>query len=94
MCRPEEVAAKREAAVYAENPVTHEKSNVIVPSSRDFVFPMWIVSMLPIGLSGLILAGVFAAAIFESGFDSCGLESNDVVANLSYRAGRREDRRA
>ncbi|MFT5883067.1 MAG: SSS family solute:Na+ symporter [Crocinitomicaceae bacterium] len=38
-------------------------SNVAVPVKRDNVFPMWIVTQMPVGLSGLILAGVFAAAI-------------------------------
>ena len=43
-----------------ENPLI---SNVAAPTKRDNVFPMWIVTQMPIGLSGLILAGVFAAAI-------------------------------
>ncbi|MDP0490022.1 MAG: hypothetical protein Q7Q71_03085 [Verrucomicrobiota bacterium JB023] len=34
-----------------------------VPADGDKVFPVWIISELPIGLSGLILAAVFAAAI-------------------------------
>lgn len=34
-----------------------------VPKKGDMVFPIWIVAELPPGLSGLILAGVFAAAI-------------------------------
>lgn len=34
-----------------------------VPKDGDKVFPVWIVSELPPGLAGLILAGVFAAAI-------------------------------
>jgi len=34
-----------------------------VPKDGDMVFPTWIVSELPPGLSGLILAAVFAAAI-------------------------------
>lgn len=33
------------------------------PSDGDMVFPIWIVTELPAGLAGLILAGVFAAAI-------------------------------
>ncbi|MGA0900201.1 MAG: sodium:solute symporter family transporter [Luteolibacter sp.] len=33
------------------------------PGRGDFVFPTWIVTQLPPGLSGLILGGVFAAAI-------------------------------
>ncbi|MGA0846514.1 MAG: sodium:solute symporter family transporter, partial [Luteolibacter sp.] len=38
-----------EAAKFAENP--------------NYVFPVWITTVLPTGLSGLILAGAFAAAI-------------------------------
>jgi len=38
-------------------------SNVVNPAKPDNVFPMWIVTQLPMGLSGLILAGIFAAAI-------------------------------
>ncbi len=33
------------------------------PTKGDFVFPAWIVTELPVGIRGLILAGVFAAAI-------------------------------
>jgi SSS family solute:Na+ symporter len=33
------------------------------PSDGDMVFPIWIVTELPAGLAGLVLAGVFAAAI-------------------------------
>ncbi len=33
------------------------------PGNGDNVFPIWIVTQLPVGLRGLILAGVFAAAI-------------------------------
>jgi hypothetical protein len=31
--------------------------------TKDYVFPAWITTTLPIGLRGLILAGIFAAAI-------------------------------
>ncbi len=33
------------------------------PTKEDNVFPIWIVTQLPVGLRGLILAGIFAAAI-------------------------------
>ena len=59
-----EVASIRESAEYVTTPDGEEKSNVIVPRVRDYVFPMWIVTVLPVGLSGLILAGVFAAGFF------------------------------
>ena len=49
------------------------------PADGDMVFPIWIVTELPRGLSGLILGGVFAAAIFEFGLNSCGLEPNNGV---------------
>lgn len=35
----------------------------IFSEDNNYVFPVWIVSELPIGLRGLILAGIFAAAI-------------------------------
>ncbi len=38
-------------------------AGVPVPAKPDYIFPIWIVTALPVGLSGLILAGVFAAAI-------------------------------
>lgn len=53
---------------YGANPPTGEVAekmqwNEGVPGNSDAVFPTWIVSELPPGLSGLILAAVFAAAI-------------------------------
>ena len=71
----ENVQDIRDAATFAEHPETGERSNVIVPQgvkvssnktfsgTSDYIFPIWIVMGLPVGLSGLILAGVFAAAI-------------------------------
>ncbi len=38
-------------------------SNVPLVSNRDYIFPMWIVQVLPAGLTGLLLAAIFAAAI-------------------------------
>jgi len=55
---PIENLVRGNEGVYAE-----QVSNVVKPSKPDNVFPMWIVTQLPMGLSGLILAGVFAAAI-------------------------------
>lgn len=81
-----EVASVRENAVFAENPVTHETSNVIVPGEHDYVFPMWIVSVLPVGLSGLILAGVFAAAI--SSLDSILAALSQTTLSLIYHPER------
>ena len=36
---------------------------MIFGEDNNFVFPVWIVTELPVGLRGLILAGIFAAAI-------------------------------
>jgi len=38
-------------------------SNVAASGEHDFIFPMWIVTELPPGVSGLLLAGIFAACI-------------------------------
>lgn len=54
---------------YQNNPATGVVAETLqfgengVPAKKDLVFPVWIVSELPPGLSGLILAAVFAAAI-------------------------------
>ncbi len=58
----ESVAAMQDAPRIA-HPETGAESAVAVPDEKDIVFPMWITTVLPVGLSGLILAGVFAAAI-------------------------------
>jgi len=39
------------------------ESQVPLLPNRDYIFPMWIVQVLPPGLSGLVLAAIFAAAI-------------------------------
>ncbi len=39
------------------------ESQVPLVKERDFIFPMWIVTELPPGVSGLLLAGIFAACI-------------------------------
>ena len=62
---------------------THPKiSNVPVPANKDGIFPMWIVTVLPVGLSGLILAGVFAAAI--SSLDSILAALSQTTISLIY----------
>ncbi|MFT5633015.1 MAG: SSS family solute:Na+ symporter [Rubritalea sp.] len=57
-------------------------SSVAVVSKPDNVFPMWIVMVLPVGLSGLILAGVFAAAI--SSLDSILAALSQTTLSLFY----------
>ncbi len=80
------VAEIRADAVYLENPETKEVSGVIQPGQRDFVFPMWVVTVLPVGLSGLILAGVFAAAI--SSLDSILAALSQTTLSLIYHPER------
>ena len=80
------VAEATADATYAEHPDSKEKSNVIVPKKGDYVFPIWIVTMLPVGLSGLILAGVFAAAI--SSLDSILAALSQTTLSLLYHPER------
>lgn len=55
------------------------------PKNGDNVFPIWIVTQLPVGLRGLILAGVFAAAI--SSLDSILAALSQTTLSLLYRTG-------
>ena len=76
----------REGVQYAAHPVTQETSKVPVPESfggkRGYIFPVWIVNALPAGLSGLILAGIFAAAI--SSLDSILAALSQTSLSLIY----------
>ena len=56
----------------------------------DFVFPIWIVMALPVGLSGLVLAGVFAAAI--SSLDSILAALSQTTLSLIHHPERQESR--
>lgn len=53
------------------------------PADGDLVFPVWIVTELPVGLKGLILGGVFAAAI--SSLDSILAALSQTTVSLLYR---------
>jgi Na+/proline symporter len=53
------------------------------PADGDFVFPIWIVTELPVGLKGLILGGVFAAAI--SSLDSILAALSQTTMSLLHR---------
>ncbi|SHJ26501.1 Na+/proline symporter [Rubritalea squalenifaciens DSM 18772] len=64
-------------------------SNVAKPSKPDNVFPMWIVTQLPVGLSGLILAGIFAAAI--SSLDSILAALSQTTLSFIYHPEDRTD---
>jgi SSS family solute:Na+ symporter len=57
--------------------------NPTLPGKEDRYFPTWIVTELPPGLSGLILAGVFAAAI--SSLDSILAALSQTTLSLFYR---------
>ncbi|MEZ5304711.1 MAG: hypothetical protein R3F11_29305 [Verrucomicrobiales bacterium] len=74
--------AKMEAAPFVASPETGELSNVHHPEKDGYVFPMWIVTTLPAGLAGLILAGVFAAAI--SSLDSILAALSQTTLSLFY----------
>lgn len=96
----ENVQDIRDSATFAEHPETGEKSSVIVPQTvkgssgetfsgtSDYIFPIWIVLALPVGLSGLILAGVFAAAI--SSLDSILAALSQTTLSLFYHPERGE----
>ena len=47
---------------YRQHPLTPEEAE-LVEGERNTIFPIWIITNLPVGVSGLILAGAFAAAI-------------------------------
>ena len=84
----EKIQQVREEAQYAEHPVTEKSSQVPVPGSYEgkgksgYIFPVWIVNALPVGLSGLILAGIFAAAI--SSLDSILAALSQTTLSLIY----------
>ena len=82
----EAVAEAREGAIYATNAETGAESKTMVPPKRDYIFPIWIVTMLPAGISGLILAGVFAAAI--SSLDSILAALSQTTLSLMYHPER------
>lgn len=68
------------AVFYAEHGVPAELSAELV-QSPDRIFPHFIVTQLPVGVSGLFIAAIFAAAI--STLDSALAESSDLtVAHL------------
>lgn len=84
-----ESTALAENAPRFENKVTGERSAIGVPDEPDFVFPMWITTVLPAGITGLILAGVFAAAI--SSLDSILAALSQTTLSLFYHPEDRTD---
>lgn len=56
------------------------------PGKSDMVFPVWIVTEMPVALRGLILAGIFAAAI--SSLDSILAALSQTTLSLFHRTDR------
>ena len=78
-----------EAALVKAGAETIGNSRVNVVGEQDFVFPMWIVTVLPTGVSGLLLAGVFAASI--SSLDSILAALSQTTLSLFYHPEERSD---
>jgi solute:Na+ symporter, SSS family len=64
-------------------------SNVRQPGKADYVFPLWITTVLPAGVSGLVLAGIFAAAI--SSLDSILAALSQTTLSLIYHPENRSE---
>lgn len=78
-----------EAALVKAGTETIAGSNVKVTGEHDFIFPMWIVTTLPPGVSGLVLAGIFAACI--SSLDSILAALSQTTLSAFYHPERRTD---
>jgi solute:Na+ symporter, SSS family len=78
-----------EAALIKAGADTVAGSNVLVAGERDFIFPMWIVTVLPPGVSGLMLAGIFAASI--SSLDSILAALSQTTLSAIYHPENRSD---
>ena len=70
------------AVFYGERGVAPELARQLV-DSPDRIFPYFIVNELPVGVSGLFIAAIFAAAI--STLDSALAESSDLSVNHIYQ---------
>jgi Na+/proline symporter len=64
-------------------------SQVRLPAERDFIFPMWIVTVLPPGVRGLLLAGIFAACV--SSLDSILAALSQTTLSAIYSPEKRTD---
>jgi Na+/proline symporter len=60
----------------------------IFSEDSNYIFPVWIVTELPVGLRGLILAGIFAAAI--SSLDSILAALSQTTLSLFRKSGNDE----
>ncbi|MEC8481193.1 MAG: hypothetical protein VXZ17_05995 [Pseudomonadota bacterium] len=70
------------AVFYGERGVSPELAAQLT-QSPDRIFPYFIVNELPVGISGLFIAAIFAAAI--STLDSALTESSDLTVNHIYQ---------
>ena len=70
------------AVFYVERGVSVELAQQL-SQSPDRIFPYFIVNELPVGISGLFIAAIFAAAI--STLDSALTESSDLTVNHIYQ---------
>ena len=78
-----------EAQLIKAGAETIGESNVNVAGEKDFIFPMWIVTMLPPGVSGLLLAGIFAACI--SSLDSILAALSQTTLSAIYHPEQKSD---
>ncbi|MEM9400704.1 MAG: hypothetical protein AAF984_10900, partial [Verrucomicrobiota bacterium] len=70
------------AVYYQQYTLSTEARELLTSSGNDYIFPIWITTVLPIGLSGLVLAGAFAAAI--SSLDSILAALSQSTLSLIY----------
>jgi len=66
---------------YAENPLSKD-FEIFLQESPDRIFPFFLISEMPVGLSGLFIAAIFAAAI--STLDSSLTETADLTVRHIY----------
>lgn len=78
-----------EASLLGAGTDTIGTSKVPQVEELDFVFPMWIVTVLPTGVSGLLLAGIFAACI--SSLDSILAALSQTTLSAIYSPEKRSD---
>ena len=67
---------------YAESPLPGEFNDVL-QESPDRIFPYFLITEMPVGLSGLFIAAIFAAAI--STLDSSLTETSDLTVRHIYK---------
>jgi len=78
-----------EASLLKATDETVAGSKVSVVGDKDAIFPMWIVTELPPGVSGLLLAGIFAACI--SSLDSILAALSQTTLSAIYHPEKRTD---